>query len=223
MARTTNRVAVSVAASAAVLVAMAGTPKPAAAGPEPFIGELMLVPYTFCPRGFAEAQGQLLAISQFSALFSLVGTTYGGDGRTTFALPDLRGRVPVGFGQGPGLANVQLGERAGADQVTLTANQMPAHTHGAATTVDVTATMRAASAAADRVAPAGNVLADGGRTNLYHAGPAAADMNASAIAATATAVTTVANAGGNQAFDNRQPFLGLRWCIALEGIFPSRS
>ena len=100
---------------------------------EPFLGQLMLVPYNFAPRGWAFCEGQLLPISQYSALFSLLGTTYGGDGRTTFGLPDLRGRVPIGAGQGPGLSNYVLGAKSGVEQVTLTGSQIPSHSHAAST------------------------------------------------------------------------------------------
>jgi microcystin-dependent protein len=118
---------------------------------------------------------------------------------------------------------VPLGQKSGAESVTLNVNQMPSHTHAATTTVEVAATMRASSAAASGVAPSGSVLANTGRNNTYNGGPADAAMGASAIAATGTGATIVANAGGGQAFDNRQPYLGLRWCIALQGIFPSRN
>ena len=108
-----------------LLLAAAGVPMAHGQATEPFLGQLALLPYTFCPRGWTEANGQLVAISSNTALFSLLGTTYGGDGRTNFALPDLRGRVPLGQGQGPGLSNIQLGEQSGAESVTLMTNQMP--------------------------------------------------------------------------------------------------
>src|ERR1700755_795870 len=96
---------------------------------QPFLGEIRIFPYNFAPRGYAFCQGQILSIAQNTALFSLLGTTYGGNGQTTFALPDLRGRVPVGIGQGPGLAAIDLGQMAGAESVSLVVNQLPAHTH----------------------------------------------------------------------------------------------
>src|SRR5215211_5023310 len=96
---------------------------------EPFIGQIMLVPYNFAPRGWAFCQGQIMSIAQNTALFSLLGTTYGGNGQTTFALPDLQGRFPNGAGQGPGLSSYTLGQVAGAESVTLTQQQMPLHTH----------------------------------------------------------------------------------------------
>src|SRR5215211_7135341 len=103
---------------------------------EPFIGQIMLVPYNFAPRGWAFCSGQILPIAQNTALFSLLGTTYGGNGQTTFALPDLRGRVPMSFGQGAGLPNHSLGEVAGAETITLLQTQMPAHTHSVACSSD---------------------------------------------------------------------------------------
>src|SRR5215211_4319727 len=96
---------------------------------EPFIGQIMLVPYNFAPRGWAFCAGQILPIAQNTALFSLLGTTFGGNGQTTFALPDLRGRAPIGQGQGPGLSNISLGEAAGTETVTLLSTNMPAHSH----------------------------------------------------------------------------------------------
>jgi microcystin-dependent protein len=189
-----------------------------ACGTDPFIGEICLFPYNFCPRGFAATDGQLLSISQNTALFSLLGTTYGGNGQTTFALPDLRGRVPVHVGQGPGLSDVALGEQGGSQQVTLNVGQLPAHTHTA--TSAITAKLRGTNNPGTADTPAGNVASKYARTNVYSAGPANVDMGTSAIDATAT--TTIGSAGGNQPFENRQPYLGLRYCIALQGIFPSR-
>src|SRR5215218_1895643 len=118
---------------------------------EPYLGQIYLVPYNFAPRGWAFCQGQILSIAQNTALFSLIGTTFGGNGQTTFGLPDLRGRVPLGAGQGPGLSSVQLGEVSGQETVTLTQSQMPAHGHLAATN----------QAAATSTRPSGQVPAAG--------------------------------------------------------------
>lgn len=167
---------------------------------EPFIGEIRLVPYNFEPRGWAFCNGQLLPISQNTALFSLLGTNYGGDGRTTFALPDLRGRVAVSQGTGPGLSNVVLGEVGGAEQVTLTQAQMPAHGH--------LASVCGAGATANR--PAGQVPSAGGS---YAASSDGGTFNPS----------FVQNSGGSQPVGTRPPYLGLSYIIALEGIFPSRN
>jgi len=197
---------------------------PAAAGSDTFVGEMMLTGSNFCPRGYAAAHGQLLAISSNSALFSLLGTTYGGDGRTSFGLPDLRGRTPVGTGAGPGLQNIAGGQRGGSQTQTLSPTQLPSHTHGATTAVTADVKLRGAASAADKRTPAGNVPAlTAAGTFAYNAGPAAADMVASAIQANVTATTTVSATGGNQGFDNRDPYLGMLWCIATVGIYPSRN
>ncbi|HEY1090519.1 MAG TPA: tail fiber protein [Burkholderiaceae bacterium] len=175
---------------------------------EPFIGSVCLVAFTFCPRGFAEANGQIMSIAQNTALFSLLGTTYGGNGQTTFALPDLRGRVPVGVGQGPGLSSVDQGEVTGSETVTLNAQQLPAHTHSAQ--------LKANSANGNTDSPSGAALAKLPRSNIYaSAGTVDTNMTSNAI--------TVSPAGGSQPVGIRNPMLGLRYCIAIEGIFPSRN
>lgn len=185
-----------------------GVSTPAHAGSDPFLGELMLVGYTFCPRGWTDASGQLLAISQFSALFSLYGTTYGGDGRTTFALPDLRGRVPTHTGTGPGLSNRVLGSRFGTETNTMTVNQMPSHTH--------TAGVRTANADADSTDPQSDSFARTPGTNTYaDVAPNGGFM--------ANGTVQLQPAGGNQPINNMQPTLTLRYCVALQGIFPSRN
>lgn len=170
---------------------------------EPFIGQVMLFAGNFAPRGFALCQGQLLQISSNQALFSILGTTYGGDGRTTFALPDLRGRAPVSAGQGPGLSDYRLGQKVGVETVALTTQQIPAHNHG----------VNCATAQGDKGAPAGNFPAPSRNADdIYHAasgGAMARDM--------------VAQTGGGAAHENRGPELVMNWCIALVGIFPSRN
>jgi microcystin-dependent protein len=168
---------------------------------DPFIGELRLLPYNFAPRGWAFCSGQLLSISQNTALFSLLGTTYGGNGQTTFGLPDLRGRVPLSSGQGPGLSTYTLGEAAGTESVTLTAQQMPGHNHG----------VNASSGDATDSQPGGHFPAAVG-TGAY-AKTSDGLMN--------QAMT--APVGRSQPHENRQPYLTLNWCIALEGIYPSRN
>jgi microcystin-dependent protein len=200
---------------------------------EPFIGQIMLVPYNFAPRGWAFCNGQLLSIAQNTALFSLLGTTYGGNGQTTFALPDLRGRVPISSGQGPGLGSYDLGQIGGAESVTLTTNQMPAHTHqlpshthqAPAHTHAVTALTDSASTGA----PTSNLPASAARgTNLY-APPSAntTTMASSMIQSggelpTSSAQPAIQSTGGSQPFDISAPYLTLNYCIALEGIFPAR-
>jgi microcystin-dependent protein len=159
--------------------------------------------FNFAPRGWAFCQGQILSIAQNTALFSLLGTTYGGNGQTTFALPDLRGRVPNSFGQGTGLQNYDLGEMSGAESVTLNVNQIPAHTH--------TFAPLSANATADAGKPNSNVPAS------------VASYTAAANANGAMAAGNTGPAGGSQPASILQPFLTLNFCIALQGIFPSRN
>jgi len=179
-------------------------PTPAMAGPDPFIGELMLVGYNFCPRSWADADGQLLSISQNTALFSLYGTTYGGDGRTTFALPDLRGRAPIHNGNGPGLQNYRLGQRGGTESLTVLSSNMPSHNHN----------VQATDAQGDKKGPGLDFLAkDNNGVTIYHNGPPNKLMDPAMIT----------NTGGGQAISKRSPFLAMRWCVALQGVFPSRN
>lgn len=173
---------------------------------EPMLGSICVVTYNFCPRGFADAAGQLLPIQQHTALFSLMGTTFGGNGQTTFALPDLRGRTPVGVGQGPGLSSVTEGEMFGQEAVTLNVAQLPPHSHGA--------TLKGGAAAGTSDSPANNAPARLARSNIYGA---ATDTNMAAGA------ISVATTGGGQPIAVRNPSLGLRYCIALEGFYPSRN
>jgi microcystin-dependent protein len=170
---------------------------------EPFIGEIRIFGFNFPPRGWATCSGQILPIAQNTALFSLLGTTYGGNGQTTFALPDLRGRVPLSFGQGPGLSNYSLGEVAGAETITLLQSQMPAHMHNVACSSD-DSNSGVPTNAYPSAAPA----------QIYASAPTANKfMNPAMIAAT----------GGGQPHSNLQPYLVLNYCIALVGIFPSRN
>jgi microcystin-dependent protein len=178
--------------------------KEAIAAPDPFIGEIMWVGFTFCPRGWAEAAGQLLPINQNTALFSLYGTTYGGDGRTSFGLPDLRGRVPMGQGQGAGLTSRRLGERLGAETETLSIQNMPSHNHQ----------INISQGATDNDA-SGSIPGSPGRTRIYDAGTAATGMT--------MASNAVTNTGNNVAHNNIQPSLALRACVALVGQFPPRN
>ena len=186
---------------------------------DPFIGQILLFAGTFAPRNWALCDGQLLPINSNQALFSILGTTYGGDGRTTFALPELRSRVPLGVGQGSGLSNRHLGERSGVEGVTLTQAEMAAHQHaeGAST---LTAELGAhTGSAADSSAPNPSlVLSRIPDVNLY----SSSDANLQAISGP-TISSTVGNAGGSGAHENRQPLLALNYIIALFGIFPSRN
>jgi microcystin-dependent protein len=188
----------------------------------PFLGQIILVGFTFAPRGWAFCQGQLLSISQNTALFSLLGTTYGGNGTTTFALPDLRGRVPVGFGQGPGLSNYDQGEVLGTENVVLLANQMPIHTHAISLT-GLTATSHVKNAAGNQQSPVGNVPAveAAGVTATYSDQAPDAVMGPAAVTVGGTA--TAANAGGSLPVGIVQPSLAMNYVIALQGIFPSRN
>jgi microcystin-dependent protein len=167
---------------------------------EPFIGMLMLVGFNFAPRGWAFCNGQILSIAQNSALFSLLGTQYGGNGQTTFALPDLRGRVPVHQGQGPGLSPYTIGQVGGQESHVLIVSEMPPHNHLLSST----------NAAATTSRPNGAVPAAGGS---YSTTPDGGTMNPQAVGL----------AGNGQPHNIMQPYLTLSWVIALEGIYPSRN
>jgi microcystin-dependent protein len=184
---------------------------------QPFLGMIILVPYNFAPRGWAFCNGQILAIAQNTALFSLLGTTFGGNGQTTFALPDLRGRVPLhsGGSPGPGLSSYDLGQVGGVENITLLTNQMPMHTHV------LTLAANVKNALGNSKTPVGSVPAieAAGVTATYSTLPPDAMTTMAATAITGTA----ANAGGSQPFPIIQPFLTLNFCIALQGIYPSRN
>jgi len=167
---------------------------------EPFIGTVLMFAGNFAPRGWALCNGQLLAISSHSALFSILGTTYGGDGVSTFGLPELRGRVAIHEGNGPGLSPHSLGQRSGAETVTLTTNNLPSHTH----------TMNASNDSPSTTNPTGAALSDG---NIYNAEGPKAQMNA----------LTIGNTGSGQPVSVMQPYLALNFIIALEGLYPSRN
>jgi microcystin-dependent protein len=171
-------------------------------GTEPFLGEIMLFAGAFAPRGWALCNGQLLPINQNQALFAILGTTYGGNGQTTFALPNLRGRVPIHFGQGPGLALRTLGEVGGEEAHTVTLAEMPAHGHVA----------RGSSAAGTSASPAG----------MFPAQNASHIPRYLSTADTTLAATAIANTGGSQPHENRQPYTVLNYVICLQGIFPSQ-
>lgn len=179
---------------------------------DPFLGEIKLFAGNFAPRSWAYCDGQLLPISSYSALFSILGTTYGGDGRTTFALPDLRGRVPIGPRSGPGLSTYREGQRGGRETVTLTINELPNHTHSATATTDIHV-----NETGGEDDPEGNFLGAG--LGIYAASTNGNKLNDAA----ATTVTTVGNAGGQRPYNNLQPFLAVNYIIALQGVFPSRN
>jgi microcystin-dependent protein len=179
---------------------------PAAATSEPFISEIMTVSFGFCPRFWAEANGQLLPINQNQALFSLLGTQFGGNGTTNFALPDLRGRVVVGDGASPGGSGYTIGQKPGAETVTLTTNQMPAHTHSG--------TVKAFGTAGNTQQPVRNTVA---------ASPGNSYTTTTPSNFMATGSLNAAVTGGGQPISIMKPSLVLRQCIAVSGIFPSRN
>jgi microcystin-dependent protein len=169
---------------------------------EPFYGEIKMFAGTFAPRGYAFCDGQLLAISQYDALFSLLGTTYGGDGRTTFGLPDLRGRVAIHQGQGPGLTNRVMGQRGGTERASVNVAQLPVHGHR----------LQASATGADDTQPAGKLLAKA-TADIYLEEDPDQNMASEAISQT----------GGGQTHGNLQPTLCINYIIALIGIYPSRT
>ncbi|MGB3627715.1 MAG: tail fiber protein, partial [Henriciella sp.] len=181
----------------------------ASAGPDPYIGEVAIYPYNFCPRSWMPAHGQLLPISQYSALFSLYGTTYGGDGRTTFALPDLRGRVIVGTGQGPGLSDRRWGETFGSETATLSVENLPAHSHEA--------TARASKGAPDTPSPAGGSVADFGTDGTDAYGSASPET------AMAPGTVVVSETGGGVPVNIMPPSAAIQYCVAIQGLYPSRN
>jgi microcystin-dependent protein len=171
---------------------------------EPYLGEIRMFSGNFAPYNWARCDGQLLNISQNAALFSLLGTAYGGDGQTSFGLPDLRGRLPMHHGRASWGTTRGLGERVGTESVTLLASQMPAHTHG----------LMGSSDGADSAEPAGRLFADTGGADAY---------TATAEQPVPLGSAFLGNAGAGQPHENRMPSLGLNFIIALQGIFPQRA
>jgi microcystin-dependent protein len=173
----------------------------------PFIAEIKMCGYNFAPRGYAFCNGQILSIAQNTALFSLLGITYGGNGQTTFGLPNLQGRAPLGAGTGPGLSPYVIGQAAGTATVTLLSSEMPAHTH----------LPQGNSSGGDSTSPSGKVWAADAATRspqpLYSVGAPNIPMSAAAIGIT----------GGNQPHQNQQPYLAISFIIALQGVFPTRN
>jgi microcystin-dependent protein len=169
---------------------------------DPFVGEIRMFAGIFAPQGWAFCDGQLLAVSQNDALFSLLGTIYGGDGRTTFGLPDLRGRLPIHAGTGPGLSPRPLGSRGGEEQVTLLANQLPSHTHE----------LQASTLPANAGSPAAHVPAETTTDRAYRSAAVTTSMG-----------PRTTNIGGSQSHTNLMPFLCVHFIIALFGIYPSRN
>jgi microcystin-dependent protein len=185
---------------------------------QPFIGEIRIFAGDFAPVGWALCNGQLLAISENETLFNLIGTTYGGDGQETFAVPDLRGRLPIGMGQGPALSNRQIGEFGGAEAVTLATTQLPGHTH----TMSIgTLAIAASSAVANRRNPsqAVHAMEAAGVTAVYSDANPNMTMSPNALSGT----PALAAAGGGQPTGVMQPVLGITFIISLFGIFPSQT
>lgn len=171
----------------------------------PYIGEIRMFGFGRTPNGWQACDGSLLAISQYDALFALIGTTYGGDGQTTFAVPDLRGRLPIHQGQGPGLSNYVIGQRAGTEAVTVLPTQMPAHTH----------TVVATTAAASSLTPGNTLLPGSVSGDTFYA----TDITGATVLGMSAQSTSLA--GGSQPHENCMPTLTVQYCIATFGIFPS--
>lgn len=182
---------------------------------EPFIGEIKILGFNFAPKGYATCQGQILSIAQNTALFSLLGTYYGGNGQTTFALPDLQGRAPIGQGQGPGLPLYELGQKAGTNSVTILTSNIPPHIH---TLTNVKANIAVNTAVADANTPEGCYLATNNTTSLYSEGPEAGKFLAPATISGTSDIT-----GSGIPIDITNPYLTINYSIALQGIFPSRN
>jgi microcystin-dependent protein len=171
---------------------------------DPFVAEVRMFPFNFAPRGWAWCNGQLLPLSQNTALFSLLGVNFGGDGRSNFALPDLQDRTPLQPRQGPGLSWYELGQQGGQSTVTLLSTEIPAHTH----------TLSAAQVSPTSLSPAGNVWTGDRRANAVAYTSAAPDTEMSPNA--------LGPSGGSMPHNNRQPYLGVHFCIALQGVYPPR-
>lgn len=170
---------------------------------DPFVAEIRIFPFNFAPKGWAFCDGQILPLSQNTALFSLLGTTYGGDGKSNFALPNMQGNAPMHPGQGPGLSLHDLGETGGSETVSLLESEIPSHSHS----------WKVSAATAIQNTPSGQKYASGDGINAYAAPGALAAM----------AAQSLAPAGGDQPHNNMQPYLTLNFCIALQGVYPPRT
>lgn len=230
-----NRFAKKLVLSAGLIPSLMLSTEALACSDTPMLGTMCAFAGNFAPRGYALAQGQLLSIAQNTALFSILGTTYGGDGRTTFGLPDTRGRALVGSGNGPGLSSYALGQKGGVESVTLTEAQMPAHTHAAATSLDGSIDisgiidLHAFSGNADDKSPVNNVLAKSKGKPLYASSAPDVTMSPDSISFSLLATnnlsstTTISSSGGTQSHENRMPYVTVNWIIALQGLYPSRN
>lgn len=226
----------------ATITFLAAVPHHANAGMEPFVGEINYVAFNFAPQGWLQCDGQILSINQYQALYALIGTAYGGDGVSNFKLPDLRGKVPVHQGGSPGFSVYNMGQTSGAENVTLTAAQMPMHTHSAtaiststsavAPGATATSTLKAVNTDANQKNAGGNALANAkGSNSAYSSAAPNVNMNAASIETTlsnlgiATTTNTTVNvspAGNSQPFSIMQPYTVINCIIAWEGVFPQR-
>ena len=193
---------------------------------DPFVGEIQMVAFPFAPKGFALCDGSLLQISQYTALYSLIGVAYGGDGVRTFGVPDLRGRSPLGAGAGPGLRPMQLGDAGGVEMVSLTTNQLPSHTHTATVQPGAHAQQNCFAGIGSLTSPAGAIPSDvteplSNEGFQAFATPTAANQTMAPLPLTLQ--IGVGATGGGAAVDIRNPFVGVNFVIALEGIFPTRN
>jgi len=187
---------------------------------QPFIGQIMLFAGNFAPRGWALCDGQVLAIADNNALFAILGTTYGGNGRTTFQLPDLRGRSAVHFGTGIGLTPIQLGQRSGFERHTLSILEMPVHSHGGST---LRGAVEVNEEDGDDGDPKNRNLGVSGDSTPYNTFPTNGAMGTNPATGNVAIGGNTLNAGGSQSFNIRNPYLGLNYVIALVGLFPSRN
>lgn len=227
---------------AATALLMTAAPGGATAGMDPFVGEISYVAFNYAPDGWLQCDGQVLPVNQYNALFSLIGNTYGGNGSTTFALPDMRGRVPVHRGQHPGGSMFTLGQTGGAENTALTVNNLPAHNHTATATsvstsavapgASATSTLKAVNSDADQKNAGGNSLANAkGLNSAYSAAAPNISMNAASIETTlsglniATTTSTnvsIGSTGNSQPFAIMQPYTVVNCIIAWQGIYPPR-
>ncbi|WP_299617192.1 tail fiber protein [uncultured Tenacibaculum sp.] len=193
---------------------------------EGFLGEVKMFAGNFVPRGWALCQGQLMSISQNQALFAVIGTIYGGDGRTTFALPDYRGRIPRGTGNGPGLQPAIIGQKGGTEFKVLSLLEMPQHTHALSLSGlngSVSIPVNTGAGNEDESNPGAGVLANTGAENFSSEITAGAAYGGQALPVAISGQGTVGVTGGSQSFDNRQPFTTINYIICVSGVFPSRN
>lgn len=244
MSRKLNSMKSALRAVAAAAVLGGASMGAMACGEMPYVGEVCTFAFNWCPNGFLPANGQVVSIQQYTALFSLLSTQFGGDGRTTFGLPDLRGRAPIHYGQGPGLSLVNFAQPSGAENVTITANQLPIHNHAltgaqASGAVNTTVTVSAlttettgavAAPAANTANTIGKIGAGSPGYYAYNAAkavpvPVSASVNSNGAPAgtvTLPVAGNTANAGGSLPVSVLDPRLALNYCIATTGIYPSR-